>query len=601
MKRTYSFLTALLFILIFTFAGAESITEDMSEPEVTEEIILDIPDSDIPDSGNPEEDPAAEYIHNVMPHRPRFLISRPSGYRLLEPALSLYIALREAAREVADGEQTNTEFAIPYDGLIKNTFTEEELETELVTEDGKINPDAKTAAKAALNLQLKSAKAVDAVSCLITDAAYELYWFNKSKGHGAKISYTVTGYSVSKTDSTITVKGNIVVRMSVSQDYAVVTVNGNGETEYEEYTVNDAYGKGVQAAAENARAIINANAGKSDEEKLAAYRDAICALADYNDDVVEGDPYGDPWQIVWVFDGKPSTDVVCEGFSRAFQYLCELGTTEATAICVQGQSGGAHMWNIVSFYGHNYLVDITGCDAGLDLFMKGCADGSATGYTIRHRTGTKKYTYNENLDWTEEDLTLYPMDYSEWKEIVETVPEIQMSSDALYDGYAAAARPVHDETGFMPTALVIYRTGEEAEATRFELAATGGIGMIPEPGGYYFTVIRDGKESLPTEAVSLSMAEMPEGPEFRLPAGAEIEAEAFAGDESITRIEAEDCTIRAGAFTGSGVVTARLEGTCTVEDGAFEDTTVLCLDAGSEWTEGYRFLIAIPETQGSEN
>ena len=57
-----------------------------------------------------------------------------------------------------------------------------------------------------------------------------------------------------------------------------------------------------------------------------------------------GASYGDPWQLVYVFDGDPSTNVVCEGYAKAFQYLCDLTRFDGDVTCrtVSGtMNGGA--------------------------------------------------------------------------------------------------------------------------------------------------------------------------------------------------------------------------------------------------------------------
>ena len=65
--------------------------------------------------------------------------------------------------------------------------------------------------------------------------------------------------------------------------------------------------------------------GRSDYEKLAAYCREICGLVSFDyAATANGVPYGDPWQLVNVFDGDPATNVVCEGYAKAFQYLCDL-------------------------------------------------------------------------------------------------------------------------------------------------------------------------------------------------------------------------------------------------------------------------------------
>ena len=84
--------------------------------------------------------------------------------------------------------------------------------------------------------------------------------------------------------------------------------------------------KTAKEAASNAKMIVNEFKNMSEPEKLAAYKEMICYLTDYNDEAISdsyGDKYGDPWQLIWVFDGDESTNVVCEGYSKAFQYLCE--------------------------------------------------------------------------------------------------------------------------------------------------------------------------------------------------------------------------------------------------------------------------------------
>ena len=80
--------------------------------------------------------------------------------------------------------------------------------------------------------------------------------------------------------------------------------------------------------------------------------------------------YGNPWQLIWVFDNDDSTNVVCEGYSKAFQYLCDKGFAGSSTIScdtVTGTMGGAtgagnHMWNLVTIDGDSYLADITNSD-----------------------------------------------------------------------------------------------------------------------------------------------------------------------------------------------------------------------------------------------
>ena len=89
----------------------------------------------------------------------------------------------------------------------------------------------------------------------------------------------------------------------------------------------------------------------TETEKLYGYKETICYLTSYNDDVTEADEYGDPWQLIYVFDGDDSTNVVCEGYSKAFQYLCDLSDITCytvTGMMDGGTGEGPHMWNVVA-------------------------------------------------------------------------------------------------------------------------------------------------------------------------------------------------------------------------------------------------------------
>lgn len=67
------------------------------------------------------------------------------------------------------------------------------------------------------------------------------------------------------------------------------------------------------------------------------------------------------------FDGDDSTNVVCEGYSKAFQYLCDLSDITCytvTGMMNGGTGEGPHMWNIVANNGKYYMADITNSDEG---------------------------------------------------------------------------------------------------------------------------------------------------------------------------------------------------------------------------------------------
>ena len=75
----------------------------------------------------------------------------------------------------------------------------------------------------------------------------------------------------------------------------------------------------------------------------------------------------------WSSGVEPVTNVVCEGYAKAFQYLCELTDWEGDVSCISvtGRMGTSttrtenHMWNVVRVNGMRAcLVDVTNCDGG---------------------------------------------------------------------------------------------------------------------------------------------------------------------------------------------------------------------------------------------
>ena len=583
-------LFALFCIVPYSSADPADNTNVVSETESEEEITVSFPewvDEDMLDDN---------YIGRIMPSKTRLRATRLSGLSLSEPNRSLYMAMKKRISKVAAGEETSTIFTVPASEVFSPyVFTAEDLGVSSIDSGSGTSITAESAAafSAVLDPQLEALDFTAVMQCLMNDCPYELYWFNKS--------YTVPtqdfrrgAYRNKETGlfDRLVIIGNFIVTLHVSQDYAKRTSN-EGTVTYSRNEIDPVYGLSVQAAAENAAEILDRYAGMSDYEKLCGYRDEICGLASYNyAAVTENWPYGDPWQLIWVFDGKPNTQVVCEGYAKAFQYLAGLSTKDAIVITVQGRiPEGVHMWNVVTIDGFNYLTDLTNQDAGYDLFMKGSTDGALdTGYYINNGYGTTKYTYNEGLGWSDEELTLSSVDYIVRKAAVEKVPEIQVSSDTIYPGYAAAVRLTDEDPEFPASAILLY-TVIEGQETVQEIEMEDGIGFLSVAGEYYFTVIRDGIESPATEPVTITTAVLPEGAAWTLPAGSLIQSEAFAGDESIAMVIATDCTFDSGAFSDAGVEFAVLSGDCSFEQGSFDSSLVLGLDEDFDWVDGYRFVV----------
>lgn len=190
----------------------------------------------------------------------------------------------------------------------------------------------------------------------------------------------------------------------------------------------------VNRALDNAKSIADKYSGKSDYDKVIGYAKEICRLNSYNDTAADTDGYSqkniDPWSIIYVFDRDPTTNVVCAGYSRAFQYLCSLGGIECHYVTGY-VNDGYHGWNIVVINGKNYLVDLTVCDSYpeniiekyhpfvLNSVVSSTAEGFDTYYSRSGLTYYRSYTYAENeLAFLPEELRLIEKkDYSPGKTV----------------------------------------------------------------------------------------------------------------------------------------------------------------------------------------
>ena len=359
-----------------------------------------------------------------------FLAPRPA---LPGELSSVYNEVKPMVKLVADGTRASTIFEIP------GTWTKTKSAwgiTGAVTSEGTLTADASAAIEAAFNLDALMQR-------MLSEMPYELYWFDKTEGIGMS-------YGVSLSGEILTVK-NLKLSMYISQAYA--KINEGGAT-YDPLTADTAKTSAAKRAAENATQVVAANTTKSDHEKLKAYLDYIKAAVSYNNEAANNNatPYGDPWQIIYVFDNDSSTNVVCEGYAKAFKHLCDLSSfSESDLFCslvtgtmTVGTKAGPHMWNIVTVGGRNYLVDATNCDADTvgapdKLFLCGAAENvPSKKYTATAGSQSIVYEYDAKTlsDYDSSDLKLEEMPYSPTSVSGLTVSGTAVSwndtNDALY-------------------------------------------------------------------------------------------------------------------------------------------------------------------------
>jgi len=333
---------------------------------------------------------------------------------------AVYEILKAAIEEVAAGKRESTVFDVGYEELaaygLKTRWTATESGSRVMTDE------AMNKAKNTFQGYFDVEKVFYA---LLEDCPYELYWFDKTGG----ISYGLR---------TWTWRNYVGLPTAVAFD---LSFNFLVEKDYqpEGYDVKSpkvdlSKTSATTNAVTNALNIIYKYHTYEDYEKIEAYKNEICALTSYDRNAVSSDytgGYGDPWQMIYVFDGNPETNVVCEGYSKAFQYLMDNSVYESRKIecrSVSGwmygaSSGGAHMWNVVTLDdGLHYLADITNSDTGTvgacgDLFLVGGKGNAKGGYTVALNNGnTVKYYYDSGSLklWGDDEncpLTLFANQY----------------------------------------------------------------------------------------------------------------------------------------------------------------------------------------------
>ena len=202
-----------------------------------------------------------------------------------------------------------------------------------------------------------AAEVQEALAANLMDHTELLNWFGK--GAGNNISYISGG-------------GICYTYFPVIEDYRVPgsekkdTYNGlSGSYSYWKIDSNKG---GDRASALAKAAEIVANASGSDFQKVRYFNEAICNLTTYDFPALEDGIYDDTYQMINAFNGKP---VVCEGYAKAFKYLCDesnIGCLIVEGHIGSGTGAGNHMWNYVELDGNWYLVDVTNND-GSDKSM----------------------------------------------------------------------------------------------------------------------------------------------------------------------------------------------------------------------------------------
>lgn len=355
MNRRYwmCVLLAIAVMVLGTGALGEEIVARF--PEIAEEALPDV----LPD----EETLRDGYVEQTLyPAGQVSLFSYSNRSKLTEAERVVYDAMQAAVNEIANGARASAHIELSMEDTgLQTSWYLDELDGTFIDESGSVDG---TLLRSAIQAQLQDQfDAVRVVRALMLDEPFGFYWLDVHKGYRYVNPWNLS-MSISSVDGryVATLLGSMYYKLPVD-----VLFLDESCTSDEPFTADPEKTGAALKAVDNALAILDLAEGMSDMERMTLYVQQIRALSEYNHDAAAGSfSNSSPWQLIYVFDGDPDTKVVCEGYSKAFRYLCDLTEFDDAGIEVYNVSGtmngGAHMWSIVKYAGENYLVDVTNCD-----------------------------------------------------------------------------------------------------------------------------------------------------------------------------------------------------------------------------------------------
>ena len=381
----------------------------------------------------------------------------------------VYDLLKTKIDKIASGDDDYAVIDISLENMgVQQSYTAEELGLESIFD--KDDPSVVTeTARQAVNSKFQVGL-MNILSAVLGDMPYELYWYDKTTGIAFEPP-KIIGVNNGKGGALVfDTAGKVTFKMYVSADYSK---GGYVQTFYTDKAKTAA----ASVSAEKARGIVEKYKDLPDYDKLSKYKDEVITLTDYDYQAVEDygtyGIYGDPWQMIHVFDNDPETKVVCEGYSKAFQYLCDQSDFEDDSIlcnCTTGDmlaengAGGPHMWNTVAIGGRNYIVDLTNNDNVTDdpehkaptdhdeLFMAGAEGSYESGiYMISWDDDDPdkgpyfiQYMYDEDTIrfFDEEELTISDKSYLDYIGDLDK-EKITVSISLFGDSYHRGTSEVH--------------------------------------------------------------------------------------------------------------------------------------------------------------
>ncbi len=381
---------------------------------------------------------------------------------------TIYDELKKSLTQIASGQRDSSDINISLslknimDSSWKTGYSASDLGVSAIVKDGTLTSETKNAIASMTN-KATGYNPTKIFNSLISDLPYELYWFDKSPSTGGYFYPGSPAPTYSYTSSSVILNENVTLNFKfyVTKDYSK---SGNAKTTILNTTKTSA----VKSAMEYADSIVAANKSKSDYEKLKAYKNTICDLVSYNSSAANGSvSYGNPWQLTYVFDKNASTNVVCEGYAKAFKYLCDKTSFSSNKIACHlvtgtmsgGTGAGDHMWNVVRMEdGKNYIVDVTNCDSGTigyseKLFLVGAS--KVNDKTYKSNNVSVQYVYDSTTKngFTSGELNINASDYKASSQTTPTVTNVTVTFDANGGSVSTKSKSVEYKKtyGTLPT------------------------------------------------------------------------------------------------------------------------------------------------------
>lgn len=409
-----------------------------------------------------------DYLYNETQEQLRYgnkpISKRTPRYsRLSDYEKEAYDLLKSRFDEISRGDETDTLIRLE----LGDFMSEEIIETMNVTID-QVDPlfdDEGNLTEEAVEVLLdtydENFDPIKVINTLLYDCPYELYWFDKTRQYSCfypSYYFNASNYTEA-TEVFCDKKSYIMIKLMAADHYRLSTETSEEGIVYD--LVDTDLTRTASGVTARVAGIVNDNEDLPDYDKLVKYKDAICDMVSYDSEAAEdpGTPYGDPWQIISVFDDNDETNVVCEGYSKAFKFLCDLSNFESDDVdcyLFEGQFGNIedgvleeHMWNTVRMDNQKYyLVDITNCDDGMighrdssdkgdKLFLRGytysiegrdVSEGVIINVSGVSQEGSYSadmaYVYGEKLTmklYTASERTIFDEDYCRQHDFKDTV------------------------------------------------------------------------------------------------------------------------------------------------------------------------------------